>query len=307
MKVAAIDCGTNSIRLLVADRDAHGKLVDLDRRLEIVRLGQGVDATGEFHPDALQRTFATVEDYAAVIRSYDVHAGRIQFVATSASRDARNRQEFYAGVEKRLGVFPDVISGDEEARLSFAGAISGLGPSQEPIMVMDIGGGSTELIYGSAAGHISTATSLDIGSVRLTERYFHADPPTQDDLEHAMHEVDALLDAIKIDFGRVRTWVGVAGTVTSLAAIHLGLRKYDRAKVHRSRIPTAGVEPLFRRLAAMSAEQIRGIPSMHPQRADVITAGSLIAAGVAKRVGTHDLVISESDILDGIALRLLND
>lgn len=305
MRVAAIDCGTNSIRLLIAEKDAAGRLVELDRRLEVVRLGQGIDASGEFHPDALQRTFAAVDDYAKLIKEFDVHLGRVQFVATSASRDARNREDFYAGVEKRLGVFPDVISGDEEARLSFAGATSGLNGALDPILVMDIGGGSTELIYGLHTGEIDRAISLDIGSVRMTERFFKSDPPSKVDLEAASHHIDMLLDGSKIDFARVKTWIGVAGTVTSLGAIHLQLRHYDRKRVHGSKINSAAVADLLSRLSKLTADEIRQIPSMHPKRADVITAGTLIAARVAERVGARELTVSESDILDGIANRLL--
>ena len=176
--VAAIDCGTNSIRLLIAS-PLPGGLDDLDRRTEIVRLGQGVDATGEFHPDALRRTFAVVEQYAKLINDAGVPPDRVHFVATSASRDARNRQEFFDGVQRRLGVQPDVISGDKEAQLSFLGALSRVRPTGEPVLVMDIGGGSTELITGSAQGELQSAISLDIGSVRLTERHLKISPPAR--------------------------------------------------------------------------------------------------------------------------------
>lgn len=304
-RVAAIDCGTNSIRLLIAAADPDGGLVDLDRRVEIVRLGQGIDATGEFHPDALARTFAAVGRYADIIAAAGVPAGRIQLVATSAARDAGNRDEFFDGIRDRLGVDPDVISGDLEARLSFDGALSRISPAAEPILVMDIGGGSTELISGSATGEIGFATSLDIGSVRLTERFLQTSPPSPADLGRAAQLVDELLAGADIDFGSVGSWLGVAGTVTTIAAVHLGLETYDRAKVHSCVIPSSRLAELLTWLSSLTVAEIRAIPTMHPQRADVITAGTLIAARVAAVVGVPELIVSESDILDGIALNLL--
>ena len=234
-RVAAIDCGTNSIRLLIAEAGPDGSLVELDRRTEIVRLGQGVDATGEFHPDALARTFAATDAYAALIRDAGVPSRRTRFVATSASRDARNREVFFAGIRDRLGVTPEVISGDTEAQLSFAGALSRVDPAAEPVLVIDIGGGSTELIVGSGAGVVESAISLDIGSVRLTERFLRAaHPPEPADVAAAAAHVDALLDSTGIDFPAVGTWIGVAGTATTLAGVHLGLERYDRERVHGS-------------------------------------------------------------------------
>ena len=199
-RVAAIDCGTNSIRLLIAEPDDSGGLRDLDRRLEIVRLGQGVDATGEFHPDALQRTFAAVDHYAELIEKAEVPVENVQFVATSASRDAKNRDSFFAGIKQRLGVLPDVISGETEARLSFIGALSRVTPEGEPVLVMDIGGGSTELITGGAAGKMRSAISLDIGSVRVTERFLKQNPVADDDLVRATEYVDDLLAESGVDF-----------------------------------------------------------------------------------------------------------
>jgi exopolyphosphatase/guanosine-5'-triphosphate,3'-diphosphate pyrophosphatase len=305
--VAAIDCGTNSIRLLIAESDGHGGLVDLDRRTEIVRLGQGVDATGEFHPDALRRTFAVVDQYAELIRAAGVTSEAIHFVATSAARDARNRDEFFAGIEELVGVRPDVISGDEEARLSFAGALSRIRPTAEPVLVMDVGGGSTELIVGSAAGQVTSAISLDIGSVRLTERFLGAGPPTPAALEAARGHVDGLLDTSGVDFASVGTWVGVAGTATTLAGVHLQLEAYDRARVHGSTISLPKLDDLATLLSRMTVDQIKALPSMHPGRADVVTAGALIATRVAARLHVADLIVSESDILDGIALQLLKN
>jgi exopolyphosphatase/guanosine-5'-triphosphate,3'-diphosphate pyrophosphatase len=304
-RVAAIDCGTNSIRLLLAEQEPAGGLVELDRRLEIVRLGQGVDATGEFHPDALARTFAAVDAYATVIAAAGITTQNIHFVATSAARDAKNRVAFYEGVQRRLGVVPDVITGEAEAQLSFSGALSRVRPGAEPVLVMDIGGGSTELITGSAAGVIERSVSLDIGSVRLTERFLPGSPPTPDDLALASRHVDDELVSCGVDLAAVGSWIGVAGTVTTLAAIELGLDHYDRDRVHGSTIATDRLDGLLSRLSGLSVEEIRAIGSMHPQRADVITAGALIAARVAAAVSVSELLISESDILDGIALRLL--
>ena len=304
-RVAAIDCGTNSIRLLIAESRPGGGLVDLDRRLEMVRLGQGVDATGEFHPDALERTFAATASYADVIAERGVDPTRIRFVATSASRDAGNREQFFSGVRDRLGVAPEVISGDEEARLSFAGALSRVHPPSDPVLVMDIGGGSTELIIGTRDGEIIAGQSLDIGSVRLTERMLPSDPATDTELQRAREFVDAQLLESGIDLPSVRSWVGVAGTATTLAAMHLRLLTYDRERVHGAAIASSEIAGLVERLHGRTADDIRTIPSMHPRRADVITAGALIAERVAARVAAENLIVSESDILDGIALRLL--
>lgn len=306
-RVAAIDCGTNSIRLLIAERDGSSSLRDLERRLEIVRLGQGVDATGEFHPDALRRTFAAVEEYAELIKKADVPVERVHFVATSAARDARNRDKFFAGIKERLGVEPDVISGDVEARLSFTGALSRVTPDGEPVLVMDVGGGSTELITGSAAGELRSAISLDIGSVRITERFFQQNPVAADDLERAAKYVDDLLAGSGVDFASVASWIGVAGTATTLAGVYLELERYDRERVHGARIPAPAITDLLQRLAGLTVEEIRALPSMHPGRADVITGGALVATRIAARLQVADLIVSESDILDGIALQLLDE
>jgi exopolyphosphatase/guanosine-5'-triphosphate,3'-diphosphate pyrophosphatase len=303
--VAAVDCGTNSLRLLIAEPTNSGSLADLERRTEIVRLGQGVDATGEFHPDALARTFTVVEQYADRIRQAGVPVDRIHFVATSASRDVRNREVFFDGVRQRLGVTPDVISGDKEAQLSFTGALSRVRPEGEPVLVMDIGGGSTEFIVGSAAAEMSFAISLDIGSVRITERFLKTSPPAAADLAAAAAYVDGLLESSAVDFASVGTWIGVAGTATTLAGVYLELAEYDRERVHGASIPLADLAALLKRLSTMTVEEIRALPSMHPGRADVITGGSLIASRVAVHVPVPDMIVSESDILDGIALELL--
>jgi exopolyphosphatase/guanosine-5'-triphosphate,3'-diphosphate pyrophosphatase len=213
---------------------------------------------------------------------------------------------FFAGVRDRLGVEPDVITGEREAHLSFIGALSGAGDVAEPVLVMDIGGGSTELIIGSAAGEIDFARSLDIGSVRLTERFWPDGQPGPEQLGAAAGYVDELLDASGADFDHVQTWIGVAGTATTLAGVYLELDEYDRSRVHRSTIPIPAIGDLLAMLASSTVEEIRAIKSMHPKRADVITAGALIVGRIARRISTEELLVSESDILDGIALELLN-
>ncbi len=305
-RVAAIDCGTNSIRLLIAEPAGSGGLRELDRRLEIVRLGQGVDASGEFHPDALQRTFAVVDQYAELIKKANVSVPKVRFVATSAARDARNRDSFFAGIMQRLGVLPDVISGATEAQLSFLGALSRVNPEGQPVLVMDIGGGSTELITGSAAGEIYRAISIDIGSVRVTERFLKQNPVADDDLARAIEYVDDLLAGSGVEFASIGTWIGVGGTATTLAGVYLELKHYDREQVHGAVIPLPAVQELLHRLARMTVEEIKALPSMHPGRADVITGGSLVEARIAARLNVADLIVSESDILDGIALQLIH-
>ncbi len=304
MKVAAIDCGTNSVRLLVAEPAGGGGLVDLDRRLILTRLGQGVDATGRFHPDALARTLAAFAEYADVIA--DLGAERVRLVATSAARDASNRDEFFAGARERLGVDAEIISGDEEAALSFRGALTALPDVAAPALVMDIGGGSTELVLGSGGTTptIEHGLSLDIGSVRVRERFLAGDPPTGEQIANASDYIDSLLDGSGVPFADVATWIGVGGTATSLSAVNQRLPEYDRTRVHASIMARDELSALTQQLLASSVAQVRTLPSMHPKRADVICAGALIADRVGRRVSV-DLTVSESDILDGIALGLL--
>ena len=305
MRVAAIDCGTNSVRLLVAEAADEGRLVDLDRRLILTRLGQGVDATGRFHPDALARTLDAFAEYADVIAQLGVD--RVRLVATSAARDASNRDEFFAGARERLGVEAEIISGDEEARLSFTGALTALPDVAAPVLVIDIGGGSTELIVGSggATPHIDHGLSLDIGSVRVRERFLAGDPPTTEQVNAASAYIDSLLDGSGVDFDSIATWIGVGGTATSLSALNQRLPAYDRTKVHGSSMSRVELHTLTHDLLTSTVEQVKALPSMHPKRADVICAGALIAARIGARMPV-DLTISESDILDGIALGLLH-
>lgn len=300
MRVAAIDCGTNSVRLLVAEAGGGGP-VEVERALRLTRLGQGVDATGEFHPDALARTFAACDDYAMLLAAHGVD--RVRFVATSAARDAGNREEFFAGVGARLGVTPEVISGSEEAQLSFDGALGAVRDASLPALVVDVGGGSTELVLGAPGGALRSV-SLDVGSVRLRERFLASDPPSAEEIAGAADFVDGLLDASGIDFAAARTWLGVGGTATSLAAIAQGLDVYDRTLVHGSMITRDQLAALADRLLSARVAEVLQIPTMVPGRADVICAGALICWRIALRVGV-DLTVSESDILDGIVAQLL--
>lgn len=304
-RVAAIDCGTNSIRLLVADVDLDvGSLVDVHRQMEIVRLGAGVDQTGRLSAQGLERTFAACDLYAGTIEALGVE--RLRFVATSATRDASNRGAFVQGVQERLGVEPDVVSGAEEARLSFAGSAGELvGLEPAPFLVVDIGGGSTEFVLGS--GQPEAAWSVDMGCVRLTERHLRSDPPTAAQVAAARMDVEALIDeaAARVPLERSRTLVGLAGSVTTVAAIAIGLPRYDAEVIHHSRIGRATVHEVTERLLAMSREQRAALPVLHPGRVDVIGGGALVLDAVLDRLasvgGIDEVVVSEHDILDGIA------
>ena len=304
MRVAGIDCGTNSIRLLVADV-VDGRLVDVVRRMEIVRLGEGVDRTGRFGRAALARTFAALDDYAAQIRSLD--AERVRMVATSATRDADNREEFIAGVKERIGVEPDVVSGDEEAALSFAGATGELSATDvaAPYLVCDIGGGSTEFVLGDARGP-QTARSVDIGCVRMTERPLHEDPPTAEQVAAARSDIESALAVVgeAVPIADASSLIGLAGSVTTVAALALGLGEYDPEQIHHARISAAEVRAVTASLLAMSRVERAALPVMHPGRVDVIGAGALVLDTVMHWGGFAEVVASEHDILDGIALSL---
>jgi exopolyphosphatase/guanosine-5'-triphosphate,3'-diphosphate pyrophosphatase len=299
-RVAAVDCGTNSIRLLVADIDGH-TLTDVDRRMEIVRLGEGVDRTGRFAPAALERTFAACRRYTEAIE--ETKAERVRFVATSASRDVANRDEFVAGVRATLGVEPEVISGDEEAQLSFVGATRELldGGYDTPYLVVDIGGGSTEFVLGGTT--VQVARSVDVGCVRMTERHLHADPPTAAEVAAARADIEAAIAmaAESVPIARAATLVGLAGSVTTVAATALELPAYLPEQIHRSTIAAAEVRSVAERLLAMSREERAALPFMHPGRVDVIGAGALILACVVDAVALDAVLVSEHDILDGIA------
>ncbi|MFJ4479657.1 Ppx/GppA phosphatase family protein [Streptomyces xanthochromogenes] len=298
-RVAAIDCGTNSIRLLVADADtATGEITDLDRRMTIVRLGQGVDRTGRLAPEALERTFAACREYAAVIK--DLGAERLRFVATSASRDAENRDDFVRGVLGILGVEPEVISGDQEAEFSFVGATKEL-DGDDDYLVVDIGGGSTEFVVGSAG--VEAARSVDVGCVRMTERHRPGDPATPEQIAAIRADIEAALDLAEqtVPLREPRTLVGLAGSVTTVAAISLGLSAYDSAALHHARISYEEVAAVTGRLLASTHEERAAIPVLHPGRIDVIGAGALVLQAVMERTAAREVVVSEHDILDGIA------
>ncbi|QPP08479.1 Ppx/GppA family phosphatase [Streptomyces bathyalis] len=305
-RVAAVDCGTNSIRLLVADADpANGELKDLERRMEIVRLGQGVDRTGRLAPEALERTFAACRDYA---RAIEAHGARhVRFVATSASRDAENRDEFVRGVVDILGAEPEVITGDEEAQLSFTGAtkeLTGRADLDKPYLVVDIGGGSTEFVVGDDS--VRAARSVDVGCVRLTERHGITGPVTAAQREAMRADVSAALDEVErsVPLAQARTLVGLAGTVTTVAGIALGLDAYEPSAIHHSRIPREQVADTVERLLTSTHDERAAIPVMHPGRVDVIAAGAVILLVIMERTGAEEVVVSEHDILDGIAWSL---
>lgn len=309
-RVAGIDCGTNSIRLLVADVDLEaGTLTDLDRRMEVVRLGQGVDRTGRIAPEALERTLDASRRYAQ--RCEELGVERIRFVATSASRDAENRQDFVDGVVAALGVEPEVVTGHEEAELSFRGATGVLaGKHPGPFLVVDLGGGSTELVLGTTS--VVAAHSMDVGCVRMTERHLAGDPPTAAEVAAASADVEAALDAAARDvaLGRAATLVGLAGTVTTVTAHALDLDEYDPEAIDGAVLPVDRVLRSCRELLTMRRSRRERLPFMHPGRVDVIGAGALVWSAVVSRVRSEvarsggnlrTVVTSEHDILDGIA------
>ena len=295
--VAAIDCGTNTIKLLVGD------LPDVAvREMRMVRLGQDLDRTGRIADEALTRAFTAIEEYAALIAAHGVPPSRIRFCATSASRDAANADVFTAGVRERLGVEPEVVDGAEEAALSFDGAVRNLRvPPAPPVLVVDVGGGSTELVLGTVADGPRAVDSMDVGSVRLHERHLRSDPPTAAEVAACVADIDAHLDASPVDPGAAATVVGVSGTVTTVAAAVLDLPAYDRAAIDQAVLATDDVHAVVERLVAMSVAQRRALPWMHPGRADVVDAGALIWSRVLRRARVREVVVSESDILDAIA------
>lgn len=311
-RVAAIDCGTNSIRLLIADIDRSNgtTLKDVWREMRVVRLGQGVDATGELAPEALERTFAATADYARLIREHG--AGAVRFVATSASRDARNRDVFVAGIRDLLGVEPEVISGDEEAALSFAGASSVL-PILDghEVLVVDLGGGSTEFVLGTSNG-VTAAKSVDIGCVRLTERHLRNDPPTAEQIAAAEADVDAAIDLAcqDVPLERATAVVGVAGSITTITAHALQLPAYKPDVIHGTELPIGTIRTAATDLLGMVRSGRAALPYMHPGRVDVIGAGGLVWRRILERVNglsggrITSATASEHDILDGIALSI---
>lgn len=322
-RVAALDCGTNSLRLLIADIDGPDlggpdpggrepggpdpgglagdgwRKADLHREMRVVRLGEGVDRTGEFAPAALDRVRAALADYAATCRGLGVAATRL--VATSATRDARNREAFVQLVTEVLGVGPEVVTGDEEAALSFDGATRGLDAADGPFLVMDIGGGSTEFVLGTSA--VTAALSVDVGCVRLTERHLAGDPPTAAQVQAARADIEQALARVRaaVPVERARTAIGLAGSVTTVAALALDLPAYDPLRIHLSRVTAAQVREVTQRLLAMTRRERAELPVMHPGRVDVIGAGALVLQQAMEGLGLDEVLVSEADILDGIA------
>jgi exopolyphosphatase/guanosine-5'-triphosphate,3'-diphosphate pyrophosphatase len=297
-RVAAIDCGTNSIRLLIADI-YEGNFREIYRSMEIVRLGQGVDRNHRFEPEAIERTLSAVAKFGDEISRRGVTA--IRFCATSATRDAENRDLFIDGVEALLGISPEVISGDEEARLSFAGATRQMHSSDSPYLVVDIGGGSTEFVFGDS--EVRAAKSVDIGCVRISERHLQSQPPTKLQIAAALADIESAIDSVMqiVPIRDAETVVAVAGSATTVAAAALELEKYDRDAINLARISAAKVSEISERFLAMSRQDIAALAYMHPGRVDVIAAGALILARILNRAGATEFVASESDILDGMA------
>ena len=300
--VAAIDCGTNSVRLLIT---ADGT-TQIERLMRITRLGQGVDATGRLDPEAIERTLAVLREYREVIDRHG--ATRIRMAATSASRDASNRDEFFNAAKDILGVMPEVISGEEEGRLSFLGATADLDPALGPFLVCDIGGGSTEFVFGTTEAE--STISNDMGCVRMTEAWLHHDPPTAEELSQALSVIDIHLDDVLREIpelSEAKTFVGLAGTVSNTASVELGLAEYDREQIHHLVLTRAAVEDVFRTLATESIEERKENPGLEEQRADVIVGGLCVLVATMRRFGLDECLVSESDILDGLAMSLLAD
>jgi exopolyphosphatase/guanosine-5'-triphosphate,3'-diphosphate pyrophosphatase len=313
-RIGAVDCGTNSIRLLIADL-VDGRLQDVHREMRIVRLGQGVDATGLFAREAIERTRAALVDYAELLRVHDVP--KMRMVATSAARDATNRDAFFAMTADVLGaVIPgavaELISGGEEAELSFNGAVAELDSAAAPFVVVDLGGGSTEVVLGQhpSEGGVQASFSADVGCVRLTERCLHTDPPTAGEVAAARAVVrERLGEALRmVPVDGARTWVGVAGTMTTLSALAQQMTTYDPAAIHLSRVQFPELLTVCHQLIGMTRKQRAALGPMHEGRVDVIGGGAIVveelAQALAARTGIDELIVSEHDILDGIALSI---
>ena len=302
MRVAAIDCGTNSIRLLIADIDGDN-FREITRLMEVVRLGQGVDKTGAFHPDAIDRTLAAVDLYAAEIAKRGVE--KIRFCATSATRDAANRDLFINGVKERLGIEPEVIAGEVEAALSFLGATKDFDKSQGPFLVIDIGGGSTEFVFGTDS--VEAARSMNIGCVRMTERHFERDTELDAQIAAATEDIDTHIReaGLTVPITKAKTVIMVAGTATTVAAAALDLPAYDRYAIHLARISAERTHQISKQLLHESREERAAHGYMHPGRVDVIGAGSLVLDRIMHATGATEFVASESDILDGMAWSLV--
>jgi exopolyphosphatase / guanosine-5'-triphosphate,3'-diphosphate pyrophosphatase len=306
VKVAAIDCGTNSTRVLIAERsnDARGFTI-LDRRMRITRLGQGVNATKVLATEAIERTAAVLREYREAMDDHGVE--RVRITATSAARDAANRDDFFLVAKEIIGVEPELLSGDEEARLSFRGATAELDPSRGPYLVVDIGGGSTEFIAGTE--HPDAALSVDVGCVRITEQELHHDPPLAEELSIALSIIDAHLDDVDREVpgaADARTFVGLAGTITTVAAIEIGLAEYDRERIHHFELTRSAAEDVFRTLATEAHDDRLANPGLDPGRGDVIVGGCCVLVAIFRHWGFERCLVSEADILDGLALSLFD-
>jgi len=300
MRVAAVDCGTNSTRLLVSD---HGRPPGIERLMRITRLGQGVDATGRLDPAAVERTVDVLREYRDVMDRHGVEKARV--TATSAARDSANRDDFFDAAEAALGTRPELLTGEEEGRLSFLGATAGLDPSDGPFLVVDIGGGSSEFIVGSTEP--DEVVSVDMGCVRVTEQFLRADPPTPEELSQAISVVHAHLDDVEREVPgaqEARSFVGLAGTVTTVAAVELGLAHYDRERIHHFVLTRAAAEEVFRTLATESRADRVHNPGLEEARADVIVGGAAILVAVMRHFGFEECLVAEADILDGLVLRI---
>ena len=302
-QVAVIDCGTNSIRLLIAETSGS-TIKELIRTMEIVRLGQGVDENKAFHPDAINRTLLAVKSFKEIIDKNKVD--KIRFCATSATRDATNRNLFIDGVRDILNVQVEVIPGEEEAALSFRGATYQLNQDSGPFLVVDIGGGSTEFVYGDEK--VISAKSVNIGCVRMSERHLLSQPPTMDQIARAIVDIDIAITqaAVSVPINSAKILIAVAGTATTVAAAALNLSKYDRDAIHLSKISADKVHKVAQMFQSMNKSEISALPYMHEGRVDVITAGSLVLSRVMAATGAVEFVASESDILDGMAFSLIN-
>jgi exopolyphosphatase/guanosine-5'-triphosphate,3'-diphosphate pyrophosphatase len=302
--IASVDLGTNSTRVLVG-RPTGAGLEVLDRRTTITRLGQGVGASGRLAPEAVERTLDCLRGYREILDRHGVE--RVRVAATSASRDAANRDEFFGAVEALIGTRPELLSGDEEGRLSFRGATGELDPASGPFLVVDIGGGSTEFIVGT--DRVEGVMSVDIGCVRLTEKFLHHDPPQPEELSACISLTDAYLDDVVREIpaaAEARTLVGLAGTVTTVAAVEIGLETYDRDRIHHFHLTREAAEDVFRTLATESRADRVHNPGLEEARADVIVGGCCVLVALFRRLGFDEMIVSEADILDGLALSLLD-
>jgi exopolyphosphatase/guanosine-5'-triphosphate,3'-diphosphate pyrophosphatase len=306
MRVASIDCGTNSTRLLVAEPSDLPRGYDiLDRRMRITRLGQGVNATKMLAPEAIERTAVALREFRASLDEHGVE--KVRITATSAARDAANREDFFTVARDIIGVEPELLSGAEEAHLSFRGATGELDPADGPFIVVDIGGGSTEFIAGTKEPE--AALSIDVGCVRITEQELHHDPPQAEELSIALSIIDAHLDDVDREVpgsSSAKTFVGLAGTITTVAAVELGLADYDREKIHHFRLTRAAAEDVFRTLATENHDARLANPGLEKERADVIVGGCCILVAIFRHWGFDECLVSEADILDGLALSLLD-